>query len=397
MGNFISRIKYVKFSDIFSFSLFFISIIPSKIYKIKHPDLWLICEDKNEARDNGYWLFKYIAENKPEIDIVYAINKSSPDYKKVEGLGRVIQYGSIKHWVNYLAASKNISSQKGGKPNAALCYVLEIYGLLKNRRIFLQHGITKDDAKWLYYEVTKFSLFVCAAKPEYEYVKKQFKYPDEKIKLIGFCRYDNLTIDKNSKKQILIMPTWREWIAHPITKTNGGNEKFINTGYHKYWNGLINNDLFNEIIENNNIMVIFYPHRNMQKLIETFKTNSSNIIIADWRFYDVQILLKESAFLITDYSSIAMDFAYMRKPLIYYQFDQQEFRKLQYQEGYFSYENDGFGEIVKTEKELLQIVQQYIKNNFKLNCLYDDRITNFFYFNDVNNCSRNFEAIKNLS
>ena len=39
--------------------------------------MWLICEDYNEARDNGYWLFKYIREQQPQQDVVYAINKKS--------------------------------------------------------------------------------------------------------------------------------------------------------------------------------------------------------------------------------------------------------------------------------------------------------------------------------
>lgn len=43
-----------------------------------------------------------------------------------------------------------------------------------------------------------------------------------------------------------------------------------------------------------------------------FKTESKHVKIADWEHYDVQQLLKESAFLITDYSSIFNDFAYMK-------------------------------------------------------------------------------------
>ena len=59
----------------------------------------------------------------------------------------------------------------------------------------------------------------------------------------------------------------------------------------------------------------------MQRFLDEFTTCSERIIIADWKKYDVQGLLKESALLITDLSSVFMDFAYMRKPMIYYQFD----------------------------------------------------------------------------
>ena len=36
-----------------------------------------------------------------------------------------------------------------------------------------------------------------------------------------------------------------------------------------------------------------------------------------------------------------MDVAYRKRPIIYYQFDNEEFRKVHLSEGYFKYENDG--------------------------------------------------------
>ena len=82
----------------------------------------------------------------------------------------MIQYGSFRHWIYYLAASKNISSQKMGKPNAAICYVLEVYGILRNKRAFLQHGIITADLSFLYYPHTKMSLFVTSTYDEWKYV-----------------------------------------------------------------------------------------------------------------------------------------------------------------------------------------------------------------------------------
>ena len=40
---------------------------------------------------------------------------------------------------------------------------------------------------------------------------------------------------------------------------------------------------------------------------------------------DVQKLIKESKLMITDYSSVAFDFSFLNKPVIYYQFDRNEF------------------------------------------------------------------------
>ena len=68
--------------------------------------------------------------------------------------------------------------------------------IIKSKSIFLQHGITLSNAKWLYYKNTKKRLFICGAKPEYEYIKKQFGYPEENLKYLGFarlsCKFFNL-------------------------------------------------------------------------------------------------------------------------------------------------------------------------------------------------------------
>ena len=98
MGNLKEKLERVKFKDILAIGTC-VCAIPYALYlKKKRPDMWLICEDYNEARDNGYWLFKYIREQQPQQDVVYAINKKSVDYNRVKNLGEIIQYSSYKHW-----------------------------------------------------------------------------------------------------------------------------------------------------------------------------------------------------------------------------------------------------------------------------------------------------------
>lgn len=120
MSRFLEKLEFVKPADLVSGLKMLVSIPYAACLKKKRKQMWLVCEEYNEARDNGYWLYKYIRKAHPEQDVVYAINKESVDYEKIKNLGEVIQYGSIKHWAYYLAASINISSQKGGKPNAAV-------------------------------------------------------------------------------------------------------------------------------------------------------------------------------------------------------------------------------------------------------------------------------------
>ena len=139
--------------------------------------------------------------------------------------------------------------------------------------------------------------------------------------------------------------------------------------------------------------LLFYPHASMQQYIEQFSSDDDCVTISDRANYDVQQLLMESAMLVTDYSSVFFDFAYMQKPMIYYQFDQEKYRLWQYQEGYFSYEQDGFGVIARTETDLLLQIESLLKTGFVMPSLYAVRANGFFAFRDTDNCERTYDAI----
>lgn len=396
--TFFQKLQMVKLSDILHIFKFMIAFITSRFTKLFIKDLWVICDYEDEARDNGYYFYKYMREQHPEHNVVYAINKKSPDYNKVKNLGKVVRYGSLKHWILYLTATKNVSSQKGGKPNAALCYVLEVYGIIKNKRIFLQHGIIKDNLPYLHYKNAKLSMFTVSTKREYDYVCQEFGYPDGVIQQVGLCRYDTLDNEADGET-ILVMPTWRQWISHETTNSKIAEnvESFADTNYCKSWINFLSSPELEDICRKNHKKVIFYPHRNMQKFINDFKSIHNDFItIATWPEYDVQTLLKQCSMLITDYSSVAMDVAYLNKPVVYYQFDYEQFRKWHLEEGYFSYKDDGFGSVVDEQKFLISSIDYYIKNNFELEDVYKNRINSFFDLRDKKNCERTYQKIKEL-
>jgi len=389
-----SKLRYVRAKDYFACIVFLIMVPIALIAKIFIHNFWLVGEERNEARDNGYWFFKYVRENHPKQKIAYVINKKCGDYEKVKHLGKVIQWGGISHWFWYLTAKKNISSQKGCKPNAAACYLFEVkLRLWRNKRFFLQHGITINDGKWLYNDVCRFKLFVCGAKPEYEFVKDKFGYPEQAVRYLGFCRFDNLFDYERNSKQILIMPTWRSYLvrAHNNVSDRDLYDDFINTEYYKKWAELLCcRELHEKLIENN-LTVLFYPHRNMQRIIEHFNSLDlpDCVTIADVKDVDVQKALKESACLITDYSSVFFDFSYMKKPVIFYQFDESEFRANQYGEGYFDYHHNPLGKWSDNFTDCLQLINEAIDNRFSEN----DKVNDFFELYDKDNCKRNFEAV----
>lgn len=356
---------------------------------------WIICERGDEAKDNGYKLFKYMVENKLDENVYYIVDKNNKeDYERVKHLGKVIQYKSFEHKILFLLSSKLISTHANNIIPWNWCkynYFKKIYKYIMNEKqyVFLQHGITKDDlSSVLGKKNTEFDLFICGAYPEYKYISQNFGYREDQVVYTGLARYDDL-YKFNTKNYILIMPTWRLYLKN--------NENFLETDYYKKYQSILNNKDLHTILDEFNYNLVFYPHYEVQKYIKNFKTESSRIKFADKNQCDVQKLLKESKLLITDFSSVFFDFAYMKKPIIYYQFDKVKFFKGHYKKGYFSYEDDGFGAVVEDECSCVELVKSYFYNEFKTEEKYINRSNKFFKLKDNNNCKRIYDEISKLN
>ena len=396
MSNFTEKLKRVKLNDMVEGWKLPVAALSAPFYKIKHPDLWIVSEDKMEARDNGYWFFKYVCENHPEQECVYAISSKSMDYDKIRKIGQTVEYGSLKHWIMYLSSTKKISSQKSGNPNAAIFYFLEVYDLIKDNRIFLQHGVIINELKWLYYDVTKMNRFICGAYPEYEFITKTFGYPKGNVVYTGLARYDGLH-DAKPERIVLIMPTWREWIAdedHRLKEYEGTTE-IPKTNYFLKWNAFLQDKRLKEIAEKFHVKFIFFPHRNMQKYMRFFPSSNTWLQVMSAKDIDIQALLKKSALMITDYSSVFTDFLYMKKPVVFYQFDYDMFRKGQYGEGYFDYRNNPFANSFPDADGVILEITKILRRDFQVSKEFLEAHKFFFPKYDTSNCERIYNVVKN--
>jgi len=365
----------------------------------KYQDTWLICERGVEAKDNGYVFFKYIRENYPEKKVFYLIDFSQKrDYDRVKYLGNLIQYNSFEHKMAVFFASHFISSHTGYM--MPWSYLLFKKLFTHSTYIFLQHGVMKEDLSQQFNFFTSgVDVFITTTKEERKSIinNSNYGYKENQVVLTGLARYDNLLSFK-TKQQILFMPTWRSYLVNKnVMKKNQESliETFNQSAYFKHLNSFLNNEKLLKLLEENDIELIFYPHFEVQKSLSLFTFASHKIVVAKKEEYDVQQLLKESKILITDYSSVAFDFAYMKKPLIYFQFDQQEYYSKHYTKGYFEYDRDGFGVIADTEEMLIDEIESIINNNFEMQPMYQERVDNTFAYFDNKNCERIFNAILN--
>lgn len=358
----------------------------------KYRNLWLVGERGDDARDNGYWFYRHLREEHPEVNCRYAIADDSVDAPKIAALGGALRYRSFRHYLAYYAAKNLISTHvQPCAPDKMIYYHLAKMGVRpRGKQVFLQHGVTLNDMHWLDAEHACMDLFVCGAQMEYDHIRASYGYSEGVVQYLGFCRFDHLIRAGRAEKMILAMPTWRG-------SNYPGGADFPRTQYCRAWNELLNSASLYHMLEENGCTLIFYPHIEMQKYMGDFHTSSDRVILADKSSHDVQDLLMRCGMLITDYSSVFFDVAYLKKPVLYYQFDEEEFYSFHYKKGYFDFRRDGFGAVCTTQEELLAQIDACLARSMTLDAQYQQRSERSFPLRDDENCRRTYDAICRLN
>ena len=366
--------------------LFVLFLFPISKLLLWHKKIWIVSEYGYEARDNGYSFFQYIRKQHPEVNCYYAIDFKSSDYGKVKQFGNVVRFGSFRHFVYFCAAKYLISTKtQGFCPSYYLTLFRKKFHLW-GKYIFLQHGITYNNQTMLYKKNAKLDLIVCGAKPEYEDIVKNYGYDKKEVVYTGFSRFDSYH-NLQPLKQILVMPTWRRYDS---------DANFIETPFYKMWNELINSDKLDCLLKEHQYLLYFYLHPEFKDKFELFSTKESRIKLLSFNNCDLQKQIRESEIFITDFSSLAFDFGYMKRPVLYFQQDKEFFYSSHYKKGYFDYDKDGFGPVCNDVESIINNLSLLFSGKLPNALLYKNNSYRFFPLNDHNNSNRIFDAINNI-
>lgn len=358
----------------------------------------ILCDRRDRVGDNAEALFRYlIKEHLGEYDLYFALSKKSNDWKRMRQYGNVVSFDSIKYMKLYWSGALVVSSYADlpiWMPFRAKGYDTYKDIALVRKIVFLQHGVIKDDLSKLYNAVnTPCSLFVTTTVPEYKSLLcDSYGFIDNQVKLTGLPRYDLLV--NNANKNITFMPTWRVSLAsrHAIV------ENFNQSEFYHILDKLLMKPEVADLAEKYGYVIQLMQHPKMETARQYLNGKFDKrikILPYDTKYSEI---FAKSSLIITDYSSVAFDFAYLRKPVLYYQEDNVSFfsGSHNYTRGYFDYEKDGFGEVLLAKEDLLKTLEDYLKNDCTIKPKYLKRINNTFCFNDRNNSERVYQEIKKL-
>ena len=219
------------------------------------------------------------------------------------------------------------------------------------------------------------------------FLKSPYFFQEDQVWQTGLARFDRLI--NNDKKKIMISFTWQDSLA---PYNNPTTEMFLNSDYYKSMLEILENKKIFNCACKNGYQICVKLHPMMSNFIETFEVPE---YVCIWD-KDYNTMFAECSLLVTDHSSITSDFAMLKKPVIYYQSDKENMDDHVWSIGDYSYEEQGYGEVVNNIIDLENLVCEYIENGCQLKEKYEKRIESSFFYIDHNNCERIYKKTKKM-
>lgn len=292
---------------------------------------WIFSSSNNEKFNyNSKYLFEYVLNNLPKINPIFIINDDElrSELKKQYGSKYFIETKSNEGIKKVLSAGVWFTS--AGLP---------IYGfnLSKNRIIVnLWHGIPLKKIALmenklniitrLYFNIifsNNYTHILTTSTNLIDIMAKSFNVNKENIKVWGQPRNDKLFIDNDTNFVLNDiynkLPDYNNIILYAPTFRSSSNTNFF--PFKDF-----NLEEFNEYLDENKLLLFIRCHQSEKSQVNKLVSNRIKLMNSD-KVKDINEILNIFDLLITDYSSIYIDFLLTGNPVIFLPYDKDEYLK----------------------------------------------------------------------
>ncbi len=368
----------------------------------------LFVDRLESAADNAEHLFRHVRGNRRRghFRLFFCLARDSADYRRLAEIGPVLAYGSLRHKIETFRATVVVSSHANSN-------TFEPFGrdarylrdLIRLKRAFVPHGVmNSSQSQWCGRPAANLSLFTTTAHYEYEMMlAAPIGYTTRQLRLTGMPRYDKLTGARGDT--VVFMPTWRMGLLDALARLDGFSARvasFEKSDFVREWRSIAAGPELQALAHSRglNLKLVWHP-----KIHESFRAWSDGDLgavaaVLGPETTDYDHLKRTCALLVTDYSSISFDLAYLGKPVVYYQPDAERMLQDPTWHRYapdFDFAGQGFGPVVTDRAALLEWVKARAAPGALLDEPYRSRAEAFFTFRDGNNCRRVWEEIRRLA
>ncbi len=233
-------------------------------------------------------------------------------------------------------------------------------------------------------EAKKWDMLISPNAYSTEIFKRAFQFENEVIES-GYPRNDILNTDNNEvkisqlkrnlklpndKKILLYAPTWRD-------------NDFYEVGRYKL-NLQLDLEQMKTQLEGDYVVLIRAHYLVAEHLdlssVDGFAFNVSS-------YPDINELYLIADVLITDYSSVFFDYANLKRPMLFFTYDIEEYRD-QLRGFYFDFEKEAPGPLVKTTEAVIEEIKKLEMNNFQVDEHFEGFYRTFCSLEDGNASER---------
>lgn len=242
----------------------------------------------------------------------------------------------------------------------------------------LSKNLTEKDKK----NINEWDYFLVSSDFESKFIHNQYRISYEKILILGQPRNDVIInkqkLNSNSEKKIVLYaPTFRD---NSIIKLFPFKD--------------INLKSLDDFLGNHNFEIMIRLHvndENQYRIDEKYKYLNNIYFTGSYNIPSINDYLHNIDFLITDYSSISLDFLLLDRPIAYIPYDYHEY--LAYRGFSFDFYKYTAGPILKCQEDLMTFLELK-KDDFKTK---RNEMRNLFHKHQNGRSSNNiYEFIKNL-
>jgi CDP-glycerol glycerophosphotransferase (TagB/SpsB family) len=361
--------------------------------------VWIVSDRIMMARDNGEAFFRFLQKRRTWRVLPYfALSPESVDHAKLDRVGRLVDYGSAKYRLLALLSDAIISSAADDHVTNVFdeddIYMKDLFAF---KFVVLQHGITQSDqSMWLNRYRKNIRILVTSAASEYEsIVGGSYYYSSREVKLTGLPRHERLLASRAPvEKKILIMPTWRKRLAGALDRSTGLRARypgFTDSEYYRFYNALVSDPVLLDALRTRGYSLKFIMH---PMLIQEAGEFTASDVVSIETNCDYSYEFLSACLMVTDYSSVAFDFALLNKPVIYAQFDRETLIANHIMaDGYFSHEEQGFGPVCASYEQTIAAILGALDADCTMQEPYRSRASAFFPKGELSSCESIYRAI----
>ena len=367
---------------------------------------WVLIDRIHDADDSAEHLFRYLRAHDRSTNAWFVIQRGTPGWRRLrkDRQWRVIPHGGLL-WKLLMLNCRHLISSHADLPVIRPPAITRLAPPAW-RFTFLQHGVIKDDlSRWL--NPKDVDVFVVSTTGEWSSIVEDgspYRYTTREVALTGLPRFDKVReagekFPPDRRDLILFTPTWRNWL---LAKTVPGSqrwaadlEEFRRSDFVQNWRAVVASEELTKLAARSGLTVGVLMHPNLQALSPALDLPDS-VQVFGFEDTDVRELFARARVVVTDYSSMAFNAAYIERPVVYFQFDRERMFSGGHvgRGGYFKYERDGYGPVTERPADALAAIEGAIEGGPDPAPEYQRRIAEAFPVRDGRCCERVVKVIK---